>query len=167
MWKVMGGSMRAINENVCLKNLMWELFEMSQNLSGCGRVDFSVRMELFNNEFEYRIFKVSLIRDLLTIKVRTRLHNTIKGQLVSFEEALKKDKEQYVNGLDLDVINESIKNIVDSIKDKEKVAVSNTYTFSPTTLDKDLEGIPEDVKRSFLPFLFPKFAEYLEYVCGC
>lgn len=153
---------REISLDACLKNLMWGLFDLSQNLSGCGRVEFSVRQEKFNSEFKYRTFKTSLVRDLFIVKIRTRRQETIVGELVAFEKSLSKSEEQYVDGLDLDEINKSIKTITDSIKGSEKKPLSVEYTFSPTSLDQDLLALPEGLKRVFMDFLMPRFTEYLD-----
>lgn len=157
--------MTTINVDTCVKNLIWEMFEISHGLDECRRINFNVRHK-GSVEYNFRTFSVSLTKELLTIKVKTSTNDNIGEALSSFKRAFREDEEQYVGGFNLKEVDRSIEGVVEVIKKIEKVPKSATYTFAPLTINDDLNNVPKKMKETFISFLFPEFAEYLNTSVG-
>lgn len=150
------------NRNSCIKNLIWELFQFSHNLSGCERVKLNARKEVFNDKVKYHSFNINLSKDLFTVKATTRKKDKIVDGLSGIKFALANDRT-LKESVDLDKMHGYVNELTAHLnKDRERSRSTEEVSFSPENIDEEVKKMSTPLKALMLEVVIPKTIDHIE-----
>ncbi len=150
------------NKGSCVENLIWELFEFSQNLSGCERVRLNARKEVFDSKVKYITFNINLSKNLFVVKSTTRKKDKVVDGLNSIKQALLNDKT-LKDSVDLDKMHEHVDGLAANLnKDRDRSRFIEEVSFSPENINGAVKNMSPELKELMLEVVLPKTIDHIE-----